>query len=80
MLISHNNPAGKGGGTMAVINGITVVLTQPVSIRTYLLEHNYRLDRIAVELNGSILPKNSYDTTALTDSDVMEIVNFVGGG
>lgn len=65
---------------MAVINGITVVLMQPVSIRTYLLEHNYRLDRIAVELNGSILPKNSYDTTALTDSDVMEIVNFVGGG
>ena len=65
---------------MAVINGITVVLTQPVSVQTYLLEHNYRLDRIAVELNGSILPKNSFDTTALTDSDVMEIVNFVGGG
>ena len=65
---------------MAAINGINVVLTQPVSVRTYLLEHNYRLDRIAVELNGNILPKNSYDTTALTDSDVMEIVNFVGGG
>ena len=60
---------------MAVINGITVGLTQ-----AYLMEHNYRLDCIAVELNGGILPKDSYDTTCLTDSDVMEIVNFVGGG
>ena len=65
---------------MAVINGITVGLTQTVPVSTYLMEHNYRLDCIAVELNGGILPKDSYDTTCLTDSDVMEIVNFVGGG
>ena len=65
---------------MAVINGITVGLTQAVPVSTYLMEHNYRMDCIAVELNGGILPKDSYDTTCLTDSDVMEIVNFVGGG
>ena len=57
---------------MAVINGITVGLTQAVPVSTYLMEHNYRLD--------CIVPKDSYDTTCLTDSDVMEIVNFVGGG
>ena len=56
---------------MAVINGITVGLTQAVPVSTYLMEHNYRLDCIAVELNGGILPKDSYDTTCLTDSDVM---------
>ena len=48
---------------MAVINGITVGLTQAVPVSTYLMEHNYRLDCIAVELNGGILPKDSYDTT-----------------
>ena len=36
---------------MAVINGITVGLTQAVPVSTYLMEHNYRLDCIAVELS-----------------------------
>ena len=35
--------------------------------------------RIAVELNGEILPKDKFDT-ALRDGDSAEIVHFVGGG
>ncbi|WP_304345025.1 sulfur carrier protein ThiS [Campylobacter showae] len=36
-------------------------------------------ERIAVELNGEILPKDKFDT-ALRDGDSAEIVHFVGGG
>ena len=34
----------------------------------------------AVELNEEILPKAEYAETVLKDGDVLEIVNFVGGG
>jgi thiamine biosynthesis protein ThiS len=37
-------------------------------------------ERVAVELNREILPKARYGTTALSDGDRIEIVNFVGGG
>ena len=36
--------------------------------------------RIAVELNGDILPKYSYSDTMLKDGDRLEVVTFVGGG
>ena len=38
-----------------------------------------KAERIAVELNGEILPKDKFDT-ALRDGDSAEIVHFVGGG
>lgn len=36
--------------------------------------------RIAVMINDDIVPKSSYETTALADGDTVEIVGFVGGG
>lgn len=36
--------------------------------------------RVAVELNRDILPKAEYGTRQLQDGDLLEIVQFVGGG
>jgi thiamine biosynthesis protein ThiS len=36
--------------------------------------------RVAVEVNASVVKKADYDTLRLNDGDVLEIVNFVGGG
>jgi thiamine biosynthesis protein ThiS len=33
-----------------------------------------------VELNGTIVPKASYDEVMLSPEDTLEIVRFVGGG
>ncbi len=49
------------------------------TIREYLIEADYPLSRIAVELNGEILPKSDYDRV-LGDGDTVEVVSFVGGG
>ena len=40
----------------------------------------YQQNRIAVEINGSIIPKSKYQTTILKQNDTIEIVSFVGGG
>ena len=36
--------------------------------------------RVAVELNGKIIPRAEFKTTSLKDGDSLEIVHFVGGG
>lgn len=36
--------------------------------------------RVVVEYNRNILPRDHFVTTALTDGDELEIVQFVGGG
>jgi sulfur carrier protein len=36
--------------------------------------------RVAVELNGEIVPKSRYAATPLADGDRVEIVGAVGGG
>jgi thiamine biosynthesis protein ThiS len=35
---------------------------------------------VAVERNREIVPKAEYSTTSLAPGDVLEVVEFVGGG
>ena len=37
-------------------------------------------DRVAVELNREIAPRDRWSRTELKDGDRLEIVHFVGGG
>lgn len=65
---------------MVKINGQEVTFGKEISVTEYLEENGYQIRRIAVELNGEILPKYQYSDTMLKDGDSMEIVTFVGGG
>ena len=37
-------------------------------------------DRVAIELNRQIVPRDEWSKTQLRDGDRLEIVHFVGGG
>jgi len=37
-------------------------------------------DRVAIELNREIVPRDRWPQTKLNDGDQLEIVHFVGGG
>jgi thiamine biosynthesis protein ThiS len=37
-------------------------------------------DRVAVELNRDIVPRDRWPETQLKDGDRLEVVHFVGGG
>lgn len=39
-----------------------------------------KADRIAIEQNGSIVSRPTWQTTPVSDGDKFEIVHFVGGG
>ncbi len=65
---------------MIIVNGKEINLTKETSVAEYLEQNQYQVKRIAVELNGDILPKYSYSDTMLKDGDRLEVVTFVGGG
>ena len=50
------------------------------SVAEYLNSAGYDLMRVAVELNGDIVPKEQYADTVFKDDDSVEVVSFVGGG
>lgn len=50
------------------------------TVAQFLAERGYDVKRVAVELNGDILPKTQYECTVLQGEDSVEIVSFVGGG
>lgn len=65
---------------MITVNGKKVQLNRPLTVTEYLEENHYRQNRIAIELNGNILPKSAYASVTLSEGDVVEIVSFIGGG
>jgi len=64
---------------MVLINGGRTA-ADGKNLLEYLISSGYDTKRVAVELNGDILPKTDYDKTVLSDGDKVEIVSFVGGG
>lgn len=65
---------------MIYVNGAAQPLIGQMTILEYLEKNHYTADRVAVELNGRIVPKATCHSTILRDQDRVEIVCFVGGG
>lgn len=65
---------------MIQVNGKEATAAEGMSVAAYLAGSGYRVERIAVEYNGEILPKTGYESVLLKDGDVLEVVSFVGGG
>ena len=40
----------------------------------------FRPDRVAIERNGDIVPRTTWESTRIESGDRIELVHFVGGG
>ena len=65
---------------MITVNGEKRTLENPVTVTEYLKACNYVPVQVVVELNEEIIKRETYDTTVLKDCDVVEILQFMGGG
>ena len=61
------------------LNGKKISLKNRTSIKQLLLKYKLLNKRVAIELNGKIIPSKKYKIY-LKDKDIMEIVHFIGGG
>ena len=65
---------------MVKVNGEVVENVAGLSLEDYLKKEDYTISRVAVELNGNIVPKAEYAKTMIAEGDKLEVVSFVGGG
>ena len=60
-----------------IINGKEENIATPITVAELIESKGLRADRVAVELNGEIVPRTQRAQTQLKGTDTLEIVTFV---
>jgi sulfur carrier protein len=55
-------------------------ISNPLTLSALVEALGMKADRVAVELNRDIVPRDLWAETVLNEGDRLEIVHFVGGG
>ena len=62
------------------LNGKKIKIQRNLSIKDLIKKYRLKENKIAIELNGTILPKDHYKNKKIKNNDKIEIVQFIGGG
>jgi thiamine biosynthesis protein ThiS len=62
------------------INGQDRQFDSALTMSSLLAQLGMKPDRVAVELNRELVPRDRWPSTNLSEGDKLEIVHFVGGG
>jgi len=62
------------------VNGEKLELPLNSNIADLVSYLGFQNQRIALEVNESIIPKSKHSTFLLSDNDQVEVINAVGGG
>lgn len=62
------------------VNGEPRTLPPGSTVADLVAALNLAGKRIAVEVNGEVVPRSRHDAVALSDGDRVEVVGAVGGG
>ena len=62
------------------LNGEDIAIPPQCTISALLTEQGLAGRRVAVEVNGEIVPRGRHDTHQINEGDRVEIVHALGGG
>lgn len=62
------------------VNGEVCTVSPEMTVQSLLEQRGHDSQRVAVERNGQIVPRARFGDETLHENDVIEIVQFVGGG
>ena len=62
------------------LNGKKITIKPNISVFDLLKKYKLINKKIAIEHNGTIIPKLKYKNKHLKNNDRLEIVHFIGGG
>jgi len=62
------------------LNGKKIKINSNFSVKDLIKKYKLKENKIAIELNGAILPKEYYAKKRIKNNDKIEIVQFIGGG
>ncbi|HBE81867.1 MAG: sulfur carrier protein ThiS [Blastocatellia bacterium] len=63
-----------------VLNGEQKKIEAEVTLDRLLDLFSLPRQRVAIELNKQVVRREQWETTKLKDSDLIEVIHFVGGG
>lgn len=63
-----------------IVNGKIIAFQEGMTIEDLLKELNLNSNRVVVELDKEIIPKEDFSKTFLKESSKLEVISFVGGG
>ena len=66
--------------TSVIVNGEARTVSEGATVQDLLDDLGRHPRTVAIEYNGTILPRERYAATALSEDDRLEIVGFVQGG
>ena len=56
------------------VNGEQIQLTKATTLEEFLKEQGYNIQRIAIERNDEIVPRENFSDVMLSDSDIIEVL------
>ena len=62
------------------LNGESHKFEETLSVEELLKKLSIDKNKVAVELNQTVVSKQTYSNTTVVNKDVVEIVTFIGGG
>ena len=62
------------------LNGKKITIKQKISLFDLLKKYKLEKKKVAIELNGIIVPKDLYKKKEIVNRDKVEVVHFIGGG
>ncbi len=73
--------SGMGQCRMEILlNGISLPVSSDVTVAQLLADSGWGDRKVAVEVNGTIVPRSMHSNHALHEGDRVEIVHALGGG
>lgn len=63
-----------------IVNGIEMKFDTNITVIELLQKLEIDKDKVVIEINLEIIPKENYSDRIINDDDKVEIVGFVGGG
>ena len=68
-------------GLMRVcVNGVQRELAKGVTLHELIASFQLKQKSVVIELNQKVVDRRHYEDTRLEENDILEIVQFVGGG
>lgn len=63
-----------------IINGKEMNFENGITVTTLLNNLNLYAEKVVIEVNYEIIPKENFENHKLYETDSIEVVSFVGGG
>jgi len=63
-----------------LLNGKNKTIKDKTNLNLLLKKLSIESNKVAIEINGEVVPKNDYEKKIIKTNDKIEIVHFIGGG